>query len=96
MPGDVHQDRTDDPALWGALQGRGEPAVVEHARLQPPPDQPSWGEGAKRGREVIVAKPVERRFQVGVKRPLPARVPTLAGPEDGLDRVMAAAPGPNP
>src|SRR5215218_7767200 len=39
---------------------------------------------------------VERRFQVSVERPLPARVTTLAGPEDGLDRVMAAAAGPEP
>jgi len=43
---------------------------------------------------VIVADPVERRCQVCVKHPPAGRADALGCLEDGLDRVVAAAAGP--
>jgi hypothetical protein len=84
------------PALRGALQGRGESALVDHARLQPLGDQSPCGERAQLREQIGVIDPVERRFQVCVERPLPAWVAALAGPKDGLDRIMATTARPKP
>ena len=87
----------DHPALGSSLPGRGEPAVFDHARPQPPGDQLPGRERAELAEKVIVADPVERRRQVRIEHPRPARsgaVAALASLEDGLDRVVAAAAGP--
>src|SRR5664279_5510188 len=43
MQGDIQKQRADYPALRGALLGRGEPAPLDHACLQPSPDEfPGW------------------------------------------------------
>ena len=84
----------DHPALGGSLPGRGEPAVLDHARLEPPADQSPGGEGTQRGQDVIMAEPVECRLQVRVQRPQPFGVLAGCRGVDGHDRVMAAAAGP--
>ena len=87
----------DHPALGGSLPGRGEPAVFDHARRQPPGDQLPGRERAELAEEMVVVDPVECRCQVRVEHPHPARaraVAALACLEDGLDRVMAATAGP--
>ena len=62
----VHQAGAAHPALWDSLPGRGEPAVLQHARLEPLADQSPGGEGSQRGEDVLVAEPVEGRLQVGI------------------------------
>src|SRR5438105_968800 len=85
------------PALGSALPGGSEPAVFDHSGFQPSGDQFPGGERAELAEEMVVADPVERRCQVCVEHPHPARACTIAALaclEDGLDRVMAAAAGP--
>jgi hypothetical protein len=43
MQGHVEQHEADHAALRSALLGRGEPLVLDHARPQPPLDQPLAG-----------------------------------------------------
>jgi site-specific DNA recombinase len=59
----------DHPALWGALPGRGQGPVLDHARRQPPAHQAPCGEGAQGREDVVVAEAVERRLEVGVQDP---------------------------
>ena len=92
----VHEQRAGHPALWGALAGRGENSVLDHARFQPLAHQAPCGEGAQRREDVIVAEPVERRLEVGVQCPHPLRGPAARGGVDGHDRVVAAPAGPEP
>ena len=49
VQGHVHHQRADHPALGSSLLGRGEPAVLDHARLQPLRDQRP-GRGTRRAR----------------------------------------------
>ena len=90
----VHERGADHPALGSSLPGRGEPAVLDHARPEPLAHQFPGGEGAQRGEDVIMAEPVECRLQVGVEHPQPAGVLAGCRGVDGHDRVMAAAAGP--
>ena len=96
MQGHVQQQRADHPALGSSLLGRGEPAVLDHPRLQPSGDQFPGRERAELAEQVMMVDPVERRRQVRVEYPPPGRVGALADLVDGLDRVMAATAGPEP
>ena len=88
--------RSHHPALRASPLGRGEAALVEHARLQPLLDPSPGGEGAELGEQGGVLDPVERGGQVGIQRPqaLAGRAP--CGHEDGLHRVLARAARPEP
>jgi hypothetical protein len=46
-------------ALWSALLGRGEPALLDQPCPQPPRDQPPAGECADRRQQVIMVDVVE-------------------------------------
>ena len=81
-------------ALRGSLLGAVQPALLDHARLQPLRDHPPSGERAEHGQNVVVGDAVECPCQVCVKRPPPLRVLALGGVEDRFDRVVAAAAGP--
>ena len=92
----IQQQRADHPALRSALLGRGEPAILDHARRQPLPDQFPGGERAQRPQDVIMVEPVECRRQVGVEHPQTFRVGAAGRRVDGHDRVVAATARPKP
>ena len=71
-----------------------QPTLLDHARLQPLPDHPPGGERAEHGQNVVVGDAVERPGQICVQNPRPLRASALGDLEAGLDRVMAAAAGP--
>ena len=74
------------------LLGRGEPASLDHARLQPVPDKTPSEKCPESGEKVVVIDSVECRYQVrGAEYPLPVRVAALAGQKDRLDRVVATS-----
>ena len=54
------------PALWAALLGRSEPALVDHSRFQPLLDPSPGGEGAELDEEVGMINAVERGGQVAI------------------------------
>ena len=93
----VQQQRADHPALRSSLLGRGEPAVLDHARLQPLRDQSPGGERAElrraggRGRCGRTPPPGPRRAPTAAWALLP-----LQRRVDRLDRVVAAAARPEP
>jgi site-specific DNA recombinase len=61
----------DHSALRSSLPGRGEVAILDHARGQPPGDHfPGW-ERAELAEQLIVVDPVECRCQVSVEYPWP-------------------------
>jgi hypothetical protein len=93
-PGSHLRWRSHHASLGSSFPGRGEPAVLDHARLEPPAHQSPGGEGAQRGEDVIVAEPVECRLQVRIERPQPPGIPAGCRGVDSHDRVMAAAAGP--
>src|ERR1017187_9269551 len=51
------------PALRSSLLGRGEPAIFDHARLQPLRDHSPGGERAELAEDVGMVNPVKRRRQ---------------------------------
>jgi hypothetical protein len=81
------------PALRSSLLGAGQPAVLDHARLQPLPDHLPGGERADLVEDVIVADPVKRPGQVRVEHPQAPRALALGELIDRCDRVVAAAAG---
>ena len=87
---------TDHTALRSSLLGAVQPTLLDHTRLQPLRDHPPRGERAEHGQDVVVRDAVERAGQIGVQRPLPLGAFALHELVDGLDRVMAAAAGPEP
>jgi hypothetical protein len=94
VQGDVQQHRTDHTALRSSLLGAVQPSLLDHARLQPLPDHPPRGERAEHGQDVVVGDAVERPSQICVQRPQAFRASALDDLVDRLDRVMAAAAGP--
>jgi site-specific DNA recombinase len=54
------------PALRSSLLGRGEPAIFDHARLQPLRDHSPGGERAELAEDVGMVNPVKRRRQISV------------------------------
>ena len=96
VQGNVQQRRGDHPALRGSLLGRGEPTVLDHARLQPLRDQSPGGERAEHGQKVVMVDAVERRRQIRVEHPPALRVLALQRQVDGRDRVLTATAGPKP
>ena len=50
VQGHVHQHGADHPALRAAPLGRGEPALIDHARLQPVPRPFPWRGKCRAGR----------------------------------------------
>ena len=94
---DVQQQRADHPALRSSLLGRGEPALLDHAGLQPSARSVPWRGTCRAGR-------ADGRGRCG-RTPLsgPRRGPTAAWtgsalqrPVDRLDRVVTATSGPEP
>ena len=73
VQGDVQQHRADHAALRNAVLGAMQPALLDHARLQPLRDHSPGGERAEHGQDVVVRDAVERRGQVCVERPPPLR-----------------------
>jgi hypothetical protein len=94
VQGNLQQHRTDDTALRNPVLGAVKPALLDHARLQPLRDHPPGGERAEHAEDVVVGEPVERLGQIRVQRPQPPRASALDDLIDGLDRVVAAAAGP--
>jgi site-specific DNA recombinase len=84
------------PALGSTLLGRGEPTILDHARLKPLPHQTPTREGAQRPADVVMAESVECRRQIGVEHPQPFGVSAAGRGVDGHDRVMAAPARPKP
>jgi site-specific DNA recombinase len=84
------------PTLGSALLGRSESTVFCHPGLKPALDQLLGGEAPQVGQQVGMVDAVECRRQVGVEYPTPPHGVAGEGFEDGLDRVMAATPGPKP
>jgi site-specific DNA recombinase len=91
----VRWGRTD-PALGGALFGRGVPALVDHSGLQPLSDPFPGREQADLVEELVVIDRVERRCQVRVEHPHPLAARALEGLVDGFDRVVVGAARPEP
>ncbi len=96
MQSGVQQQRADHTALRSSLLGAMQPALLDHASLQPLPDHPPRGKRAKLAEDMEVGDAVKRLCQVGVQHPPPFRALALNGLVDHLDRVVAAAPGPKP
>jgi hypothetical protein len=92
--GDVQRQRADDTALRNTILGAMQPALLDHARLQPLRDHPADGQRAEHAEDVVVGGLVERRCQICVWRPLPLRALALDDPVDRFDRVVAAAARP--
>ena len=93
---DVQQQRADHTALRNTVLGAMQPTLLDHASLQPLPDHSPGGERADHGLNVIVGDAVERPGQIRVQHPQSLRALALGDLVDGLDRVMAAAAGPEP
>jgi hypothetical protein len=68
--------------------------LVDHTRLQPLLDQSPGRERAELPEKMRMVDSVERRRQVRVERPPPARVLPAGGVENGFDRIVAAAARP--
>src|SRR5690606_16471849 len=79
--------------LRRAFLRRGEPATVDHTRLQPPTNVLPRGETSELVEELDMVDAVERRCQVIIENPHPLGPDALAGGEDRLDRVMTATAG---
>ena len=93
---DVQKQGADHPALGSSLLGAGQPAVLDHARLQPRADHPPRGERADHVKDVVVTDAVKRPGQVRVEHPQTPRALALGDLKDRCDRVMATAAGPKP
>jgi len=61
---DVEEQGAGHPSLGSSLLGRGEPLAVEHARLQPFPDEALGGERAELAEDVVVRDQVEGRHDI--------------------------------
>ena len=96
VQGDVQQQRADHTALRNAVLGAVQPALLDHARLQPLRNHSPGGERAEHGQDVVVRELVECLCQIGVQRPQAVRASALDDLVDGLDRVVAAAARPKP
>jgi hypothetical protein len=66
VQGDVQQQRAGHTALRNAVLGAMQPALLNHARLQPLRDHSPGGERAEHGQDVVVRHAVERRCQIRV------------------------------
>jgi hypothetical protein len=95
VQGDVQKQGACHPALRSSLLGAGQPAVLDHARLQPSADHSLSGERADLAEDVIVADPVKRPGQVRVEHPQAPGI-LLGDLKDRFDRVVAATAGPKP
>ena len=89
----------DHPTLRSTFFGGGEPAALDHPGVQPLPYHSPGGERAKRGTDVTMVEPVERRLQVAVQHPQALRVGAAGGalPPDqvrpgGTRRLTATGP----
>jgi site-specific DNA recombinase len=88
--------RSHDATLRRALIRWGEAAMIDHPCPQPPLDPLPGRKRAELVEEPVVIDTVERRCQVCVEDPHPLGPRALGGGVDRLDRIVAAAAGPEP
>lgn len=81
-------------ALRNAVLGAMQSTLLDHACFQPCADHSPGGERADHRLNVVMGDQVERRCQVGVQCPQSLRALALGDCIDGLERVLAAAAGP--
>ena len=96
MQRNVHQQRTDHPALGRTLLGRREPPALDHPRPQPALNHPSCGKTVERIEKPSMVDPVERGRQIGIQNPHPLGAWPIQGGIQGADRVGAATTRPKP
>jgi hypothetical protein len=74
----VEDQRAGDPALWGALLGRGEATLVDHSGFQPPGHRRLGGEAPELVEDVVMINSVEDRVEYALEI-APSPTPFLSG-----------------